>query len=292
MESISVKVPATSANLGPGFDCLGVALSLWNSVKFESSGDGLNISIQGEGADVLSTTGDNMIVQAAMRVFQSVGKAFPENLKIRCENQIPLGSGLGSSSAAIVSGLLGANKLLGEPLDRTQILKLGVEIEGHPDNIAPALMGGLTISSMHAGEALTSQIALPEWSVGIVFPDITLSTAAARAALPEQISLKDAVSNIGNAALVVQALQAHDIDMLRIAMKDKLHQPYRLPLIPGAQAAIERANQMGGAAALSGAGPSVIVFTKESDTAVLQTMVSAFEEHEVAIRKTYQLTTL
>lgn len=111
MESISVKVPATSANLGPGFDCLGVALSLWNFVEFEISGDGLNISIEGEGADVLSTTGDNMIVQAAMRVFQSVGKTFPENLKIHCENHIPLGSGLGSSSAAIVSGLLGANKL-------------------------------------------------------------------------------------------------------------------------------------------------------------------------------------
>lgn len=292
MESISVKVPATSANLGPGFDCLGVALSLWNFVEFESSGDGLNISIEGEGADVLSTTGDNMIVQAAMRVFQSVGKALPENLKIQCENQIPLGSGLGSSSAAIVSGLLGANKLLGEPLDRTQILRLGVEIEGHPDNIAPALMGGLTISSMHAGEALTSQIALPEWSVGIVLPDIILSTSAARAALPEQVSLKDAVNNIGNAALVVQALQAHDIDMLRIAMKDKLHQPYRLPLIPGAQAAIERANQMGGAAALSGAGPSVIVFTKENDAVILQTMTDAFQEHDIAIHRTYQLTTL
>lgn len=268
MEKVQVKVPATTANLGPGYDCLGLALDLWNNVTFSQDSSGIHIEIEGEGSSTLPRNAGNQILRAAVRVFQECGHPIPKNMQINCQNKIPLGSGLGSSAAAVLSGLLGANALCGNRLSKDEILKLGVEFEGHPDNLAPALLGGLVVTAQSTREQQPVAIKIPiaDFSMVVVVPKFDLPTATARAALPESIPLQDAVYNIGRTAMVIQALQSGDLTLLYIAMDDHLHQPYRLKLIPGAQEALKAASQVGAPAALSGAGPGVIAFAlPESD---------------------------
>ncbi len=293
MKSILVKVPATTANLGPGFDALGLALDLWNEAEFtlpKGGGAGWAVEISGEGAGVLPIDASNLVAWSAQRLFKRVDKAAPAGLHIRCTNRIPLGSGLGSSAAAVVAGLVGANALLGEPLDTPGLLRLAAEIEGHPDNAAAALMGGLTVvitggnaSGNASGEAggdelVARKIQIPPLTALVVVPEVSLSTHAARAALPGAVALSDAVFNLGHTALVVEALRTGDLELLGSAMQDRLHQQYRLELIPGAEAALSAAIQAGAAAAaLSGAGPGVVAFGKERLGVVRQAMLAAFQ---------------
>jgi homoserine kinase len=258
---VCVRVPATTANLGPGFDCLGLALDLWNVTTLRLAGAGVSVRVRGEGADVLPQDAQNLVARAALAFFRQQGARSPDGLHIECDNAIPLGSGLGSSGAAVLAGLLGANALLGNPAGREEILRLAVEIEGHADNAAAALEGGLVIVAAHGAGFLTRRVDVPALPVTVVLPAVDLPTRAARAALPASVPLADAVFNLGRAALVVEALRAGDLALLGQVMDDRLHQPYRYPLIPGAQSARDAALAAGAAAAgLSGAGPSLAAF--------------------------------
>ncbi len=286
---ILVKVPATTANLGPGFDALGLALNLWNETEFTATDDRqITVTITGEGKGQLPQDAENPIVNAALKIYDLVKKPCT-GLHIRCTNRVPISSGLGSSSAALLSGMLGANALLGSPLTDEEILKLAIEIEGHPDNVAPAMLGGLVASIVYEERVIS--LKLPAKAnrspihVTIVLPGFDFPTIQARAILPRQVDRKDAIYNISRAVLVTEALRTGDLDLLGKAMADALHQPYRLPLIPGAQAAMQAARQAGAAAvALSGAGPSLIAFSSKEQEAIGAAMKRAFESAGLAAR--------
>jgi homoserine kinase len=282
--NIIIKVPATSANLGPGFDTLGLALDLWNQAEFAVA-DVFSIHIEGEGADKLVPDDKNHIVRSAQKVYEIVGRQMP-SLSIQCVNRIPLGAGLGSSAAAALTGVLAANALLGGPLSTDEVLKITTDIEHHPDNAAPALTGGLVVSSLHAGKVITRQITVaPGIHITVVTPQFDLPTRRARAVLPTHVTHRDAVHNLSRAVLVTQALEHGDLDLLGQVMEDALHQPYRLPLIPGAQAAINAAKHAGAAAvALSGAGPSLIAFSSESEPVIGEAMQRAFADAGLTAR--------
>ena len=285
---ITIRVPATSANLGPGFDSLGLALDLWNETIIRLAIE-YTVQVNGEGAEKLSPGENNMIIQSAQHLADCVGKRLPP-FHVDCVNNIPLSSGLGSSAAAKLTGLLGANTLLGKPLSQDEILNLGTEMEGHPDNVAPALLGGLVVSTMENGKVFAQKIRMDGNTdspicITVVLPEFHLPTQESRIALPGQVSLKDAIHNISHAVLVTEAFRNGDVDLLGKAMTDTLHQPHRLPLIPGAQAAMDAAKEAGAsAAALSGAGPSVIAFSSKQDPAISEGMKRAFEERGLQAR--------
>jgi homoserine kinase len=265
MKQVAVTVPATSANLGPGFDCLGVAWQLYNRFCWRREPAGLSVTVRGEGAASIPADEDNLAIQAAERLFALVGQR-PSGLSLIQDNHIPAGSGLGSSATAVIGGLLGANGLLDNPLDRAELLALAAAIEGHADNVAPALYGGLTLVVGDEPDAgwLVEHLPVADMTAVIILPEFDLATTTARAALPLQIPLGDAVFNLSRLGLLLPALASGDHARLALAMADKLHQPYRLPLIPGMQAAFTAVRQAGAAAvALSGAGPSLVAFAPD-----------------------------
>lgn len=284
-QTYRVRVPATTANLGPGFDCLGLALDLWNEASFIRIEGKTRVEIEGEAAGELPTDENNLIAQAALRACAEAGQSAPSGFLIHCHNRTPPGSGLGSSAAAILAGLMGANALMGNPLSEERILQIGTAMEGHPDNIAATLLGGLVISAMDGKEVIARRVDLPKWEAVVVTPQFSLSTHEARRALPSDVSLKAAVFNMGRSALAVEALRNGDIELLKKAMRDELHQPYRLPLIPGAAEALQAAQELGAAAALSGAGPSVIAFPRENAGEVARAMKTAFERAGLMARE-------
>lgn len=272
-----IKVPATSANLGPGFDALGLALDLWNETTVTPAKE-FAVTVTGEGADRLASGKNNLIVRAAQRLADHAGKSLPP-FHAKCVNAIPLSSGMGSSSAAILTGLLAGNALLGNPLLNEEILNLASDMEGHPDNVAPALLGGLVVSTMHAGKVIAHSIPMGmDAHITIVLPDFHLPTKQARAALPKRITMKNAVHNISRAVLVTEAFRTGDLSLLGKVMTDTLHQPYRLPLIPGAHSALDAAKEAGAdAVALSGAGPSLIAFSSKAEEGIGEAMKRMFE---------------
>jgi homoserine kinase len=276
--NINIKAPATTANLGPGFDSLGLALDLWNETSITSGSD-FSIKVIGEGAGRLSDGKYNLIVRAAQKLADRVGKPLPP-FYAECANRIPLSSGLGSSSAAILTGLLAGNELLENPLSNEEILNFAAEMEGHADNVAPALMGCLVVSTFENGKVIARQIPVQiDFYITVALPDYYLSTKQARAALPRKVSMKNAVHNISRSVLVTEAFRTGDLSLLGEAMTDKLHQPYRLKLIPGAGAAMDAAREAGAAAvALSGAGPSVVAFSSKAEAGVGESMKRAFGE--------------
>jgi homoserine kinase len=253
------------------------------------------VQVNGEGRERLSVGENNLIIRAAQKLAERVGKRLPP-FHIDCINRIPLSSGLGSSAAAKLTGLLGANVLLGKPLSKEDILELATEMEGHPDNVAPALLGGLVVSTVENGRVLAHKIDVgthhpvlrhseSPFQVTIVLPDFHTSTRQARAALPRHVSLSDAVHNIGRAVLVTEAFRTGDLDLLGKAMSDTLHQPYRLPNVPGAPEAMEAARRAGApAVALSGSGPSLIAFSAQHDPTIGEAMKQAFERANLQAR--------
>ncbi len=278
MSTITVSVPATTANLGPGFDCLGMALNLRNEFKFTPQPDKLTIDVRGEGVDSIPTDSNNLIVQSMRFLCDFVDQPFP-NCHIEQTNHVPAASGLGSSSTATVAGLMGANALLGNVVGNNCILTLATRIEGHPDNIAPAIFGGLVLAPMgDDGEVLAvERIVMPDIKVALVLPDFELFTADARAALPTKIDRADAIFNMARVPLVLRALEQSNYSLLNIAMQDRLHQPYRVPLVPGMADAFSAARTAGAAAvAISGAGPSTIAFSAENHVAIGQAMIDAY----------------
>lgn len=284
MKKVTVTVPASTANLGAGFDCLALALGLRNTVEFFETRQGLEIDVEGEGEARVALDSTNLVVRAAEAVFAQVGRR-PEGLRVHAINGIPVGSGMGSSSSAIVGGLAAANALVDGRLTRETLLRLACEIEGHPDNVAAAIYGGLTLVSAAGEELLAKALPVPPMKVVIALPALKLSTAEARAALPQQVPLKDAVFNIGRAVFTVQALTAGDYELLRWSMADRLHQPYRKRLIPGFDAVAAEARQAGAAAvALSGAGPSLVAFAPDRHWEIAAVMKTTFEAHGLACR--------
>ncbi len=275
-KEISVTVPATSANLGPGFDCLGLALNLVNRTTFIELPAGLEVEVRGEGAGLIPTDETNLVIRAANTLFDRAGR-HPTGLRVIQENNIPVGSGLGSSAASVLGGIQAANGLLGLPFDRETILSLAVEMEGHPDNVTPAFYGGLTLVISDGSRLVVDQIPVPDMEVVVVLPEFKLSTFEARAALPGTISLDDAIFNTSRIGMLVRALEKGNYDMLRVAMQDRLHQPYRLPLIPGMAGAFEAGLKAGAVSvALSGAGPSIIAFAPTGHRKISFALSEAF----------------
>lgn len=279
---IKIRVPATSANLGPGFDCLGLALDLWNEIAFEPA-ERLKYRASGEGAEKLNKGTRNLLTKAYARLHEVCGKKM-NGVHIAARNAIPMSSGLGSSAAAIMAGLFGANEMLGKPLNSEELLKAATDMEGHPDNVAPALLGGLVVSVMKQETIITRRYEIPPLTIVIVKPDVEWLTKTARAVLPRLFSRADAVHNIGRTALVVDALRSGDLDLLQQVMEDRIHQPYRLRHISGGMAAYKCARQFG-AAALSGAGPSIILFTEpENAEKANKAIRSVYEERGIAAK--------
>ncbi len=276
---IKIRVPATSANLGPGFDCLGLALNIWNEVSFESA-DKLSYQVTGEGAEKLNKGVKNLLTKAYSLVYDIYGKPM-SGAEIVAHNEILMSSGLGSSAAAIVAGLFGANEMLGGQLGAEEILRLATNMEGHPDNVAPALLGGLVVSVMSEDQIITKRYEIPELALVIVKPMVDWPTKTARAVLPKFISRIDATHNIGRAVLVVDALRNGDLDLLNKVMDDRIHQPYRLKRIAGGLAAYKTAKRFG-AVALSGAGPSIISFASTENAYQAKIEIAAvFEERGI-----------
>ena len=279
---IKIRVPATSANLGPGFDCLGLALNIWNEVSFEPA-EKITYRVTGEGAEKLNKGSRNLLTKAFALVHDVCGREF-QGAEICAHNEILMSSGLGSSAAAIISGLFGANEILGKPLTEHELLKLANGMEGHPDNVAPALFGGLVVSVMTGEEIISRRYEIPEFTIVIVKPNADWPTRVARAVLPKSVSRADAIHNIGRASLVVDALRSGDLELLQKVMDDRIHQPYRLKHITGGMSAYKTAKRFG-AAALSGAVPSIIAFVppEKADQTKAEVMW-AFEERGIIAR--------
>ncbi len=253
-----IKVPASTANLGSGFDALGMALSLPLECWFSEASE-LSVTVRGEGEGIIPETQDNLIWQTADVVHREMtGRPMPLG-HLTIKSRIPLARGLGSSAAAIVAGLMLANTFLPERLSRQQMLGYATRIEGHPDNVAAALFGGFVLAWDGDGDVRVQNYPAPELRCLLLVPDYKVSTEMARRVLPETVPLSDAVFNSQRLALWIDALNRRDWSLLRHAGEDRLHQPYREALIPGMRAVIDAALSHGAAfAALSGSGPTIM----------------------------------
>lgn len=316
---VAVRVPATTANLGPGFDALGMALSLYNRFEVERLPAGYVVetappagaaagAVPGAGAGAQLPQGaDNLVIQAAETAWRAMGLP-PSGWRVRVRAEIPLGSGLGSSATAIVGGVVAANALAGGRLSREEMLDIAVRLEGHPDNVTPALLGGFTVAVMdgppggpdpaaRGGPAREPSVVWQRFEVRhvdvvVAVPDQPLATGRSRRALPETVPYADAVFNVGRASLLTAAMAAGDAAAMAVALEDRLHQPYRAPLVPGFYDVVRAARREGAiGAALSGAGPSVVAFVPAGARAepIGIAMVAAFREagigaHWLALR--------
>ena len=257
MKRVTIRVPATTANLGPGFDAFGCALNLYTDVTFEEPDCGLEIT----GCDEAYTGPDNMAYTSYCAVLASLSEEV-RGVKIHIESQIPICRGLGSSAALLVAGAMGANVLRGNKLSTPGLLNITNAMEGHPDNLAPAFFGGLTASMVDNGLPVTVSFPLhPDWEFIALIPDFNLPTTLARSVLPKDVSRADAIYNISHGAMVLKALELGDEKLLRNAMQDKLHQNYRRSLIQDYDAIEALVRTTGAAFCLSGAGPTLLCIT-------------------------------
>lgn len=285
VRSVKVRVPGTSANCGPGFDCLGVACTIYNELELTLlEEERLDIEITGDGAENIPVDERNIVWRSIQKLLERAGKAQEyKGAIIRMDNGVPLSRGLGSSATAIVGGLKAANECVGNPFTNRDLLQMATEIEGHPDNVAPAIFGGFTISIVRNGkpECFSLMPKLPLKLV-VTVPDFFLPTKAARAVLPAEVPMKDAVFNIGRAAMLTAALCKGNKSFLRSVFDDALHQPYRAKLIPGMYDVFKAARAAGAlGASMSGAGPCLIAFTVENADAVGMAMRDAFAKNNV-----------
>ena len=283
---VSVKVPATIANVGPGFDCLGLALPLYNTVTIEETvlpgtGVEINVLVNENVTDEFSLEhvpmDENSIIYKAVELlYNSIGQS-PSELKITIHSEIPIARGLGSSAAVIVGGLIAANELLGRPADEAALLSIATEVEGHPDNVTPAIVGGLTMASMEDdGSIIYKKLDWPnDWILTVCVPEYELPTEISRSVLPKEVPYADAVFNAQRMAMFVQAVNTHDAELMKSALKDKLHQPYRMNLVPGLEKIMENLkheeNVLG--CVLSGAGPSILIISLKNNIDRMKTIV-------------------
>lgn len=284
---VIVKIPATTANIGAGFDTFGMAFAFYSGVTMVKGGDfkGIKITNHGEITHSLADPERNLVAMCAKKLWDKVGFDY-NGVELILDNDIPVSRGLGSSAAAIVGGFVGANVLAGEPFDQKEILEMAVDMEGHPDNVAPALLGGFVSSCRRDGETVVFKAVPPaDLKAVVAIPDFHLSTKVAREAMPTEVSVQDAVFNIQCASLLVGAMLSGNYELLGKAIDDKLHQPYRFPLIKGADEVLTAAKRAGAlAAALSGAGPTLIAFTDGDGVAVRDAMAKAWQDMDVNCR--------
>jgi homoserine kinase len=287
-QGVVVDVPATTANIGPGFDCLGAALDLGNRFELrviEGGGERFDLIIQGSEGSHLRGGPDNLVYRSAQRVWREAGEE-PVALEARVQLAVPPARGLGSSATAIVAGLIGANALVGEPLSREKLLELAIDIEGHPDNVVPSLIGGLCMTARAASNRW--RVVRCEWDpsvqVVVAIPAIRLSTSEARRAMPRSIPIPDAVLNLGALTLLLQGLRTGNGDLIADGLHDRIHEPYRWGLIQGGRAVREAALEAGAwGCVISGAGPTLLALASASVAeAVSQAMVKAWEAEGVA----------
>ncbi len=279
----TVKVPASTSNLGPGFDTLGLALNIYNEYSFDTNTDKFEYTTNTE-EEVIPKSKENLVYRAFDYLFRKHRDETPP-VKIHFERNIPLTGGFGSSSTAIVAGLMAANKILNSPYNKEQILKIGTQLDGHPDNITPAILGGFMIC-VYADQKL-EYINLP-WDEKLSFvaitPDFKLPTAKARAALPAKLNYADAVYNIGHSSLLVAAVAAKDTEKLKVAFKDRIHQAYRASLVPGMQYVLDAGLEAGAVGTmLSGAGSTLIAVVESEQIAktVASAMQSAWLQSDI-----------
>ena len=289
---VSVKVPATSANIGPGFDCLGLALPIYNTVTIEETvlpGTGIEINMMTEDEasidemifDDIPRDENNIVYKAVEMLYNSIGQE-PSELKINIQSQIPITRGLGSSAAVIVGGLIAANKLLGSPADETALLSIATEVEGHPDNVAPAILGGFVLASHEDdGSIVYRKLNWPnEWDITVCIPDFELSTNIARSVLPTSVPLQDAVYNAKHLAMLIEAVDTKDEKLMKAALHDKLHQPFREKLVPGMKEIMEAFKHEDGilGCVLSGAGPTLLIISHKYDLDKIKSTVKEIWE--------------
>lgn len=289
-QGVVVHVPATTANLGPGFDCLGAALELDNVFELrcvEGDSQRFDLIIEGREGAHLRGGPDNLVYRAAQRVWKEAGEE-PVGLEARVRLAVPPARGLGSSATAIVAGLMGANALVGEPLSKEKLLELAIDIEGHPDNVVPSLVGGLCLTARAASHRW--RVVRCEWSdqvaAVVAIPAIRLTTSEARRAMPKAIPVSDAVINLGALTLLLQGLRTGNGDLITDGMHDRLHEPYRWGLIAGGPKVREAAIQAGAwGCVISGAGPSLLALCEPAlADAVRREMLVAWHRAGVEAR--------
>ncbi|PIG92346.1 homoserine kinase [Gloeocapsopsis sp. IPPAS B-1203] len=281
--SASVSVPATTANLGPGFDCIGAALTLYNQFKFTHQAE-VEICVTGIESDRVRTDDSNLVYRSFIKLYEHIGQT-PPSVHIDIVMDVPLARGLGSSATAIVGGLVGANLLAGKPLDTNAVMELAIALEGHPDNVVPALLGGCRLAA--SVERLSRQrweICDVPWHECVIpvvaIPDFELSTAEARRVLPSEVSRGDAIFNTAHLGLLLRGLETGNEDWLKAALQDRLHQPYRQALIRGYEA-VQQAAIAAGAYGLviSGAGPTLLALTNQKEAeAVIEAIAQTWQQ--------------
>jgi len=283
---VSVKVPATTANIGPGFDTLGMALPLYNTVTIEETvlpGTGVQINVIADGISIdefalehIPLDENSIVYKAVELLYNSIGQT-PAELKITIKSGIPVARGLGSSASVIVGALIAANELLGRPADDLALLSIACELEGHPDNITPAFVGGLVISSQEEdGSVVYRKLNWPnDWAITVCVPDFELSTDIARSVLPKEVPMKDAVFNAQRLAMFIEAVHTKDSELLKLALKDRLHQPYRMKLIQGLDEIMDtfKHNDNVYGCVISGAGSSILVISNKNNLENIQNEV-------------------
>lgn len=285
---VTITVPGTTANLGVGFDCLGAALTIYNHFKFSlltESAAPLKIVATGRDAERVSTDATNLAYRAFVKLYDHLGKT-PPPIALEIKLGVPLARGLGSSATAIVGGLLGANHLAGNPLTPSEVMDLAIALEGHPDNVVPALLGNCQLSVSTADQW---QICPLDWHLDLIpivaIPNFELSTEEARAVLPAELSRADAIFNISRMGLLIAGLASNRADWLKVALADRLHQPYRFPLIRGCEAVREAALSAGAyGVVISGAGPTLLALADRTRSdAVAAAMETAWETQGIKV---------
>jgi homoserine kinase len=278
---ISVRVPATSANLGPGYDAVGLALSLSMRIGLDRSSHP-TVEVRGSGAGLIPRGPEHPAYRAARFVAELVGESDAQ-FRLVQENSIPPTRGLGGSAAALVGGAVAANDLFGGQIAPPDLLNIVCELDGHPDNAAPALLGGLVIGTLTPMGVSAVRLEPKDLKVVVSVPDFAVSTTAARSALPDSVPHRDAAFNVGRSGLLLGALATGEYHLLRVAMQDRLHQPYRAHLIPGLEGVIDAALANGAhGACLSGSGPTVLAFAPEQRAReIASAMQAAFEAQDV-----------
>ena len=287
MGLVRVKAPATTANMGPGYDCLGLALDIWNTLEVETVGGGEPlVEISGEGAGELETGRENLVYRSMEFLFHEADQDMPV-VRIRCENDIPLARGMGSSSAAIAGGLVAANAICSQDFSANELLEMAATIEGHPDNVAAAVMGGMQlviVDQTDDGRRLyTVPVNVPPEMHAVVFiPNVRIATEDARAVLPEKVSVADAVHNMGRVGLLVASMATNHLEYLAIATQDRLHQPYRQPLFPAMKVIFKAALDAGALGVfLSGSGSTILALTQGREMTVAYEMAEAARQASV-----------
>ena len=286
IEQLHVQIPATTANVGSGFDALGIALTLYNDIYFSVQPDKseITVEIEGLGKDEITTVfEENMVGQAMLAVAEKAGCNLPGGV-LTLVNRIPPARGLGSSSAALAGGIVLGDALTGAGLSREEMLGLAARMEGHPDNVAPALYGGMCASIMMDDRTITNSLPLDDdLSFVVVSPEVEVSTHEARQVLPQVIDYKSAVFNVSRVSFLITSLLMKRYEGLAMGLEDKLHVPYRIKLIPGGEAVLVAAREAGAVGApISGSGSTLIAFVTDDGKAVMTAMVQAFEAQGIA----------